>query len=122
MVQETIDWFYDEFVTKVAEGRGLSLERTRELAQGRVYTGTQAVENGLADELGGLHDAIDHACRELGVEREDAAVAFYRRRGSFVNWVMSEVAMRLSLHRFFDIEAHGLSDVVEFRMTGDVFE
>ncbi|MBD3347721.1 MAG: signal peptide peptidase SppA, partial [Candidatus Eisenbacteria bacterium] len=52
MVQDAIDWFYDDFVAKVAEHRGLSDDRAYELAQGRVYTGNQAVENGLADELG----------------------------------------------------------------------
>jgi len=122
IVQDAIDWMYDLFIDRVAEHRGLPRERVEELAQGRVYTGNQAVENGLADELGGLHEALDHACRVVGVEREDAAIVHYRERGSFVDWVMSEVAMKLRLHRLFDMQTGGFSDAVGFRMEDGFLE
>ena len=60
-LQEVIRDFYDTFIEKVAEGRELSVGEVDSLGQGRVWTGSQAVENGLADELGGLSDAIDAA-------------------------------------------------------------
>ena len=60
-LQEVLREFYDTFIDKVAQGRDLSIEEVDGLGQGRVWTGAQAVENGLADELGGLSDAIDAA-------------------------------------------------------------
>lgn len=53
--------YYDDFVPKVANGRKLSQERVNELGQGHVWTGTQAKENGLIDEIGGLEKAIEIA-------------------------------------------------------------
>src|SRR5690606_312738 len=43
---------YDQFTRKAAEGRGMDLERLKELAGGRIWTGKQAKEKGLIDELG----------------------------------------------------------------------
>ena len=50
--------FYDQFVQKAAKSRGLTPERVDEIAQGRVWTGRQAKEIGLVDELGGLDRAV----------------------------------------------------------------
>jgi protease-4 len=62
-VNSFLDRIYDDFVGKVAEGRGLSRERVDELARGRVWTGADAHERGLVDELGGIGLAIDVARR-----------------------------------------------------------
>ena len=59
----SIDRTYEEFVTRVATGRRLTPARVREIARGRVWTGRQAKELGLVDELGGLHEAIVQARR-----------------------------------------------------------
>jgi len=56
--KEGIEQVYTTFVTKVAEGRNMTFDEVDEIAQGRVWTGKQALENGLVDELGGLEDAI----------------------------------------------------------------
>ena len=53
---------YDDFLVKVAAGRGLSKAQVQQFAQGRVWTGRQARELGLVDALGGLDDAITVAC------------------------------------------------------------
>lgn len=58
---ESIEHVYDTFKQRVADGRNLSLEEVEALAQGRVWTGLQAKENGLVDELGGLGAAIEAA-------------------------------------------------------------
>ena len=54
----TIDAIYDDFVAKVAAGRGRSVTEIEAVARGRVWTGRDALENGLVDELGGLRDAV----------------------------------------------------------------
>lgn len=56
--------YYDEFVPKVAKGRGRKAEYIDSIGQGRVWTGAQAKENGLVDEFGGLDRAVEVA-REL---------------------------------------------------------
>ena len=60
--QRSANFFYwDNFVPKVAAGRGRSVEQIHEVAQGRVWTGSQAKENGLIDEFGGLTRAVEIA-------------------------------------------------------------
>ncbi len=61
-VQSQADFFYwDNFVPKVAAGRGKSVEEIHNVAQGRVWTGFQAKERGLVDEFGGLDKAVEIA-------------------------------------------------------------
>lgn len=57
-LKASMDQIYQDFMNKVAKGRKLSKEATRELAQGKVYTGIEAKKFGLVDELGGLTHAI----------------------------------------------------------------
>ncbi|MBP2703356.1 signal peptide peptidase SppA [Microbispora sp. RL4-1S] len=66
-VNAWLDRVYDDFVGKVADGRGLSRERAHELARGRVWTGADAAEAGLVDELGGLEDALVLARKKAGL-------------------------------------------------------
>jgi len=61
LLQREIDRFYDTFINHVAKGRGMTYEQVDEIAQGRVWTGSDALEIGLVDQLGGLQDAIDLA-------------------------------------------------------------
>ncbi|MGC9362915.1 MAG: signal peptide peptidase SppA, partial [Candidatus Syntrophosphaera sp.] len=64
-----IEAVYDDFVAKVAKGReNLSPEDVHAIAQGRVWTGEQAMANGLIDDLGGLDKAIEHMRDLTGIE------------------------------------------------------
>ncbi len=58
VTSEGIERVYNTFVTKVAEGRGMTFEQVDSIAQGRVWTGKEAMEKGLVDELGSLEDAV----------------------------------------------------------------
>lgn len=62
---------YDQFTTKAAEGRKMDVEKLQSLAKGRVYTGAQAKELGLVDELGTLDDAIAAAKKAAGLSEKD---------------------------------------------------
>jgi protease-4 len=70
VVSEMMEDIYRQFTTKAAQGRKMPVEKLRELAGGRVYTGIQAKENGLVDELGTLHDAIAAAKLLAGLEKD----------------------------------------------------
>jgi protease IV len=76
-----LDAVYADFTEKVASGRRMTAERVHELARGRVWTGADAVANGLADESGGMSDAIAIARKRAGLP-DDAPVRVYPRLGS----------------------------------------
>jgi protease-4 len=69
--QSWVSSFYDDFVSRVAEGRGLSKSEVDRVAQGRVWTGAQALERRLVDRLGGLEDALAEAKRRAGIDPDE---------------------------------------------------
>ena len=77
LMQEITVRLYEQFIEAVAEGRGLSKEKVMELATGQLYTGEQAKELGLVDELGGINTAIDLAASLAGIEEPE--VEYYKR-------------------------------------------
>jgi len=64
MIQSSIDWGYKQFVGNVAKARGKSPADIDSIAQGRVWTGAQALQRGLVDQLGGLRDAVAYAAKD----------------------------------------------------------
>ncbi len=74
--QRLVDHTYDEFLHRVSEGRGLEKGVVQALAQGRVWSGQQALGLGLADERGGLGAAIAHAALRAGIEGEPSLREF----------------------------------------------
>lgn len=68
ILQKSVDETYETFVNIVAEGRDLSPTFIDSIGQGRVWTGIDALELGLVDEIGGLNDAIDAAAELANIE------------------------------------------------------
>ncbi len=68
LFQRQMDEFYERFLAKVATGRGMTRDAVHEVAQGRVWTGRQALDLGLVDGLGGLHRSLDSAKWMLGID------------------------------------------------------
>ena len=68
LMQAYVERGYDLFLSRVAEGRGMSKEAVDRVGQGRVWTGLRAKELGLVDELGGLDRAIEIAVAKAGVD------------------------------------------------------
>jgi protease-4 len=73
-----VDDIYQQFIETVAEGRNMPAERVKELADGRIYTGNQAKELGLVDELGNYYDAINMAARMAGITGEPRVKSYYK--------------------------------------------
>jgi protease-4 len=67
VVQKLVDWIYGEFIRKVAEGRKLPAATVEEIAQGRVWSGTEAKRLGLVDEIGGLGAALAYTAGKAGL-------------------------------------------------------
>ena len=82
VVTESVEDVYDIFLERVASGRGLTIAEVDSLAQGRVWSGADAKENGLIDELGGLEDAIVEASK-LAELKEYSLKKYPRYKSSF---------------------------------------
>ncbi|RME68747.1 MAG: signal peptide peptidase SppA [Verrucomicrobia bacterium] len=63
VIQSLVDETYEKFKTLVSEGRGIELEQVEAIAGGRVWSGEDALERGLVDEIGGLREAVAHAAK-----------------------------------------------------------
>jgi protease IV len=70
LMESTIEQVYQTFLEKVALGRNMEVERVHQMAQGRVYTGVEALSLGLVDQLGGLQDAFASAKEMAGLDPE----------------------------------------------------
>lgn len=70
-INAAIDDTYQSFIDRVAAGRKMQPEDVRKIAKGRAWTGAQALENGLVDELGGLESAMSYTAKELGLSDSD---------------------------------------------------
>lgn len=68
IIQQGVNDIYTDFITKVAEGRGMKVADVDSIGQGRVWSGEDALEIGLVDKLGGIEDAIACAARMAEVE------------------------------------------------------
>ncbi|SER19464.1 signal peptide peptidase A. Serine peptidase. MEROPS family S49 [Gracilibacillus ureilyticus] len=89
ILQAMIDDMYADFVDVIVQGRGMDEARVRELGDGRVYTGSQAVEEGLVDEIGSLDDTIamlkeDHDLSGSQVIEYENGIPFGQFLGSTV--------------------------------------
>ena len=68
VMQMNIEKIYSDFISKVSEGRKMSLARVDNIGEGRVWSGISAMDIGLVDEIGGLNDAIQGAAELAGIE------------------------------------------------------
>ncbi|TVQ92700.1 MAG: S49 family peptidase [Deltaproteobacteria bacterium] len=83
--------FYDGFVERVAEGRGAEVSDIEPYCRGRVWTGTQAYEHGLIDEIGDVRDAVRFAREEAGLPRSCGLVeASLLPKRNPVQWAMDQ--------------------------------
>jgi len=74
LVQSLIDDVHAQFVEAISLGRKMSVEDVVKLADGRIYSGRQALKVGLVDELGNLQDAVDYAAELTGLGEDPSLV------------------------------------------------
>lgn len=79
IVQGFVDRVYDQFLTRVSEGRKIDREKVHEIAQGRVWSGVEAKRLKLVDSLGGMDEAVASAADRAGLG-EDYRLLFYQRK------------------------------------------
>jgi protease IV len=81
--QRMVDWIYGEFIDKVADARKLKRTVVEEIAQGRVWSGTEAVKLGLVDEIGGLDAAVALAANKAGLDSNYRLTEYPRQKELF---------------------------------------
>lgn len=84
ILQGVMDNVHEQFIKAVAEGRKMLVDDVKKIADGRVFTGEQAIKLGLVDELGNLEDAIQTAARLSGIKGEPVVVS-KKEKFSFID-------------------------------------
>lgn len=97
VVQNSVNKGYLSFTTKAAAGRKMSLQRLQSLAGGRVWTGAQAKQIGLVDELGGLDKAIEIAASKAKLKPGSYKVAIFPKAKSFVDELLNSATSETSM-------------------------
>ena len=124
-INESVSDIYDAFTQRVAEGRNMTRERVEELARGRVWTGKDALDNGLVDEIGDLEYAVAHAAQLAGIEMDEVKrVALPEARDPFEAFVedLAGVESGLQALGFTGVEEDVLRELWQVRRmveTGD---
>ncbi|NOG45677.1 MAG: signal peptide peptidase SppA [Calditrichaeota bacterium] len=99
VMQSLIEDFYKDFVTKVADSRGLTYDQTDALSQGRVWSGIQGYQNGLIDSTGSFYDAIDLAKKMAQIDEEESVrLSYYPKEKDFFTELYSMVSMNTSFN------------------------
>ena len=90
MFQAYVERGYNTFISRCAEGRGKTKEQIDSIGQGRVWTGNQAIQIGLVDELGGINAALSSAAELAGIE--EYSIGEYPAQKEFVEILLEESA------------------------------
>jgi len=94
-IQRQIEDFYDVFLTRVANGRNMEKADVDSIGQGRVWSGLNAIEIGLVDEIGGLDDAVKKAVSLANLD-DNYRIWEYPEKEDFVEKLMSDMSMSVS--------------------------
>jgi protease-4 len=95
-LQKMVDNVHQQFVRDVARGRQMKVETVQEVADGRIFTGEQAMELGLVDELGNLKDAINAAAKMAAIEGEPRVVYPEKEKKSLFDYVFDRITDKLA--------------------------
>jgi protease IV len=92
IIYRLINDFYQNFLNKVSDSRGLTVEEVDELAQGRVWLGEEAIEKGLFDLSGNFYTAVETAKKMAGIDSsESVRLVYYPKRKSFLGELFSSI-------------------------------
>ncbi len=101
-LQNIIDDMYIQFLTAVAEGRKLDVEKVRQLADGRVFTGKDAKDKGLIDELGGLQEAVEITSKLVQITGEPKLVYPPKSKKGLLGLLFDDASTVLPLNSALD--------------------
>jgi protease-4 len=100
ILQDMINNAYEQFVGVVAKGRNIEVEKVKEFADGRIFTGDQALELGMVDKLGSLKDAINYAAELVGIEDEPKIINFTQKKSKISTMLSSKMQHFELMHEY----------------------
>ena len=98
-IQNYVDRAYSDFINLVSEGRDLNIDSVNEISNGKIWTGTQALENGLIDNIGTQSEAIERLKEIIGYEEID--VEYLNFKQSFFDFLGNSFLNFRTLNKFF---------------------
>lgn len=101
ILQNIINDTYDQFISIVSEGRKMSYDKVKSLADGRVFSGRQAIKLGLVDKLGDFYDAVDIAAKDVGIKGKPQLV--YYTKSNTISSLLSSYSSSNESKSPFDI-------------------
>lgn len=110
VIQAQVEAFYDIFLDRVAAGRGMTRDQAHAVAQGRVWTGIKAKENGLVDAFGDLDDAIAAAATKAGLDK-------YRIK----EYPVTKKPLQQFMDRFLETDDNSVANYVLQRELGEFY-
>ena len=113
LIKGLITEIQEQFIHAVARGRNISVERVRQIADGRILSGAMAKDLGLVDRLGNFQDAVDLAKKMSGIKGEASLV--YPKKRSIRLW---DLVFQGFSKAFYDAIADHLKTTVEYRWDG----
>ncbi|WP_224983092.1 signal peptide peptidase SppA [Geomonas agri] len=97
MLQGVIDSTHGQFVKAVAQGRRLPEEQVRSIADGRIFSGEQALALKLVDRIGSMQDAIDEAARLGGIKGEPRLIRLPKKKARALDYLVESAAQRIGV-------------------------
>ena len=117
LLKTEILWIYDQFINKVAEGRNLDKEAVDEMGRGRVWTGQQAKNLGLIDEIGGVDKAIELVRELIDVPIEESVkIEIWPKRQPLLNTLFQRRLIRSTSELESELESQLKSALLVFRL------
>lgn len=101
LLLKSVDETYETFLRRVAEGRDMPMDKVRAAAEGRVWSGVQALKVGLVDELGGLKEAIAHARAQATLPADSPVLRWHHSYDSLIDCIAEEHRVRKCLKSSF---------------------
>jgi len=95
--QQILDSIHEQFIKDVAEGRKMPFEQVKKLSDGRIYTGTQAKELGLVDNIGTFYNTVDDMKKDLTIKGKPILV-YGKRPFSLLKWLISSATETIIKH------------------------
>ena len=98
--QELIDDLYNQFIKAVSDERDISIDRVREIANGKVYSGKQAHEIGLVDTLGSLNDVLDYIKSKREYKNKIEVINMPNEENSIFDFIFNILSYKLEPSNF----------------------
>lgn len=111
IIQRGVNEGYETFTQKAADARGMSQEELKKIAGGRVWSGEQALENGLVDMLGGFDDAVQLAAKAAGIEG-DYMISYYPKEKPYLEEFLEKMNAKIK-HSMLGVEVDHVTQQVQ---------